>query len=307
MRIHLDTDLGGDIDDLGALAMLLGRPGVELTGITTVAEEGGRRAGYAHHALALVRRLDVPVAAGVDVSSGRYPYPLDYPSDDDYWGGPVPPRPGPVDAALDLLERSIDLGATITAIGPFSNLAALEARRPGILARARLVLMGGWVYPPRAGLPPWGWDVDYNVQVDAAAAEVVLAAARPTLVTLPVSLEATLRRAYLPVLRRGGPLAQLVGRQAEAFAREWRNEERWGKPYAGVPDDTINFLYDPLAAAIAAGWSAGVRTDVIALSWQRENGQLRLRPNPMGKALPVVVAVDGRAFEAEWLRCVARV
>ncbi len=41
-RIHLDTDLGGDTDDLCALALLLAWPGVEITGITTVAEAHGR-------------------------------------------------------------------------------------------------------------------------------------------------------------------------------------------------------------------------------------------------------------------------
>ena len=30
-KIHLDTDLGGDLDDICALAMLLRWPGVELT------------------------------------------------------------------------------------------------------------------------------------------------------------------------------------------------------------------------------------------------------------------------------------
>ena len=51
--IHLDTDLGGDIDDLCALAMLLRWEGVELTGITTVAEAHGRRAGYVRRVLKL--------------------------------------------------------------------------------------------------------------------------------------------------------------------------------------------------------------------------------------------------------------
>ena len=41
-KIHLDTDLGGDIDDLCALAMLLRWEGAELAGITTVAEANGR-------------------------------------------------------------------------------------------------------------------------------------------------------------------------------------------------------------------------------------------------------------------------
>ena len=38
VRLHLDTDLGGDLDDLFALALLLRWPEIELTGITTTAE-----------------------------------------------------------------------------------------------------------------------------------------------------------------------------------------------------------------------------------------------------------------------------
>ncbi|MCI0553911.1 MAG: nucleoside hydrolase, partial [Anaerolineae bacterium] len=74
-KIHLDTDLGGDIDDLCALAMLLRWNDVELTGITTVAEASGRRAGYARRVLELEGRSKVPVAAGADVSQGFYRYP----------------------------------------------------------------------------------------------------------------------------------------------------------------------------------------------------------------------------------------
>jgi len=44
-RIHLDTDLGSDTDDLSALAMLLGWPGVDLVGVTANTDPGGRRAG----------------------------------------------------------------------------------------------------------------------------------------------------------------------------------------------------------------------------------------------------------------------
>jgi len=44
-RLHLDTDLGGEIDDLCALAMLLGWPGVELLAMTTVADHRGPGGG----------------------------------------------------------------------------------------------------------------------------------------------------------------------------------------------------------------------------------------------------------------------
>src|SRR5512143_1101914 len=92
-KIHLDTDLGGDIDDLCALAMLLRWSGdVQLTGITTVAEANGRRAGYLHYVLGLEGRNDIPVAAGADVSQGFYRYPeLTYPDETRYWPEPMVP------------------------------------------------------------------------------------------------------------------------------------------------------------------------------------------------------------------------
>lgn len=67
MRLHVDTDLGSDPDDACALAMLLGTPDVELTGITTTIDPGGQRAGYVHEVLALAGR-DVRVAAGTAVT-----------------------------------------------------------------------------------------------------------------------------------------------------------------------------------------------------------------------------------------------
>jgi inosine-uridine nucleoside N-ribohydrolase len=44
LKIHLDTGLGGDIDDLCMLAMLLRWPAeLQLTGITTVADAKGEK------------------------------------------------------------------------------------------------------------------------------------------------------------------------------------------------------------------------------------------------------------------------
>ena len=58
MRIHLDTDLGSDTDDACALAMLLGWPDVEITGITTSIDPGGIRAGFVTRCLELAGRTD---------------------------------------------------------------------------------------------------------------------------------------------------------------------------------------------------------------------------------------------------------
>ncbi len=68
--IHLDTDIGGDTDDVCALAMLLGWPGVELVGVTTCTDSGSLRAGLARYALRLAGREVVTVVAGADGSLG---------------------------------------------------------------------------------------------------------------------------------------------------------------------------------------------------------------------------------------------
>src|SRR5918999_1272830 len=131
MRVHLDTDLGGARDDACALAMLLGWPGVEVVGITTTIDRGGWRAGYVAHCLELAGRAGVPVAAGAEVSLTTLRVADPVVGDERFWPRGLAARPSPAGAALDLLERSIEGGATVVAIGPWTNLALLEVVRPG--------------------------------------------------------------------------------------------------------------------------------------------------------------------------------
>ena len=307
IALHLDTDLGGDIDDLCALAMVLNWPGVELLAVTTNSDDRGRRAGYARYALRLAGRdASLPVAAGADVSLGCYRVKPGLPDESVYWPEPVPPAPTPLDQALALLERSIAQGAIIVAIGAYTNLALLEKRSPGILRRARLYLMGGYVFPPRAGFPLWGNDMDWNVQVDVQSAHYVLQHSDPTLVPLSVTVETWLRRAYLPTLRQSGPLAQLIARQAEAFARDENNEARYGQACPGLPDDTINFQHDPLACAIALGWTEGVEISAVPLKLEIEAGWLCQRIDEAGQPTKIVTRVAGDKFSQFWLSTVCR-
>ena len=148
--------------------------------------------------------------------------------------------------------------------------------------------------------------MDYNVQVDVASAQVVLEHSSPTLVPLSVTVETWLRRAYLPALRRAGPLARLIARQAEAFAGDEAIEARYGRTCAGLPDDTINFQHDPLACAIALGWNDGVEIDIIPLKSEVEDGWLRQRVDAGGTPTRVVTRVDGGRFSEFWLRTVTR-
>lgn len=302
LRLHLDTDFAGDTDDACALAMVLGWPGVELVGITTTADPGGQRAGYVAYCLGLAGRHDIPVAAGADVSmTTRQPMGV-LPDHERYWPTAVPRRPSSPGAAIELLDRSIQGGTTIVAIGPYTNLALLEAERPGRLDQVPVVVMGGWVYPPPEGLPPWGPEMDWNVQCDTRAAKTVAASARLTMVTLPVTLKAHLRAAHLPRLAASGRLGELLAHQARAHGAAYGMAEL-GRAHAGLPNDLLNFQFDPAACAAALGWR-GARVEERSLRPVLESGVLRFVPDEEGRRVEVVVDMDGDEFPEAWLAAV---
>lgn len=300
-RIHLDTDLGSDTDDLCALAMLLGWTGAELVGVTTNTDPGGIRAGYTEYALGLAGRTDVPIAAGAEGTLSSLFVPLAFP---DYWPEPIEPRPGRPGEALELLEANVASGATIVAVGPYTNLAMLEAARPGLLAESDFVVMGGHMTSSRAGLPEWGVHDDFNVQQDRVAAHIVFERCRPTVVPLAVTIDVHLRADHLERLRASGPLGRLLADQAEQHARDNERTEL-GLAYPSLPDDLLNFHYDPLACAVALGWD-GVTIEDIPTSLELRDERLWMTAGENEPALRVVTTVDGRRFEEDWLEAVER-
>jgi purine nucleosidase len=305
-KIHLDTDIGGDMDDLCALAMLLKWPDLEITGVTTVSDERGRRAGYVQYVLSLMGRTDIPFAAGADVSGGYYRYELGYPPDEENWPEPIMPQPGSPDKALALLKDGIEQGAVIVAAGPYTNLMLLEKTSPGILSQANLFLMGGHVFDIPAGYPQWGNNTDYNIQVDIHSARYVLEHANPTLIPVTVTCQTALRRAYLPRLARGGRLGQLIVRQAEVCAKYEHNEQKYGETCPGLPRDIINFQHDPLACAIALGWHEGVEIKTLPLKLETREGWLYEIPDRDGTPTRLVTKIDGNAFNEYWCNILCR-
>ncbi|HKQ78239.1 MAG TPA: nucleoside hydrolase [Blastocatellia bacterium] len=306
MKIHLDTDLGGDIDDICALAMLLCWPQeIQITGITTVGEINGRRAGQVKYALRLADRDEIPVAAGADNSQGFYPYELGLPPEERYWPEPIAPVSTSAEEAVHLLKSSIDQGATIIAIGPYTNLFLLEKQFPGSLQNARLFLMGGYVYPPREGFPQWQATDDFNVQVDAHSAYAVIKHSNPTFIPLTVTVETALRRTHLERLRKAGALGQLLARQAEAFAEDEQLGARLGQTCPSLPSDFINFQHDPLACAVALGWRDGVEISELPLRTEIRAGALCQQIVTDGKPTRMVTKIDGDKFSSFWLDTVA--
>jgi inosine-uridine nucleoside N-ribohydrolase len=297
--LHVDTDFGGDPDDACALAMLLGWPDVEITGITTNLERAGQRAGCVEHYLGLAARRDIPVAAGAETSLTTDAQFTSTWGDDRYWPDPVTPRPSSAEHALDLLADSARRGATIVAIGALTNLALLERARPDTLRDVSIVAMAGWLAPPGDGLPDWGPEFDFNVQCDTKAADIVLGAARVTLVPLPVAMHAQLRRRDLDRLRTSGPIGALLARQSETYGSDSGMEAR-GREYPRLADDLVNFHWDPVTAAVAADWSGASIADVT-LETQFQDGVLRLHETPGGRSHRAVAGIDAEAFTEAFL------
>jgi inosine-uridine nucleoside N-ribohydrolase len=306
LKLHLDTDLGGDLDDLCALAMLLRWPHVELTGITTTAEARGRRAGYVHYVLRLAGRSEIPVAAGADATTAMgYRSSLNYHPDAVLWPEPISPAPTPLDDALGLMKTSIEAGAILVGIGPCTNFRLLDQRYPGLLSQARLVLMGGYPFPPRARFPRWGPNMDFNVQIDPGSSHHVLTRTSPLLVPLAVTVETALRQADLEPLRQAGPLGQLIAHQASRWLELEPQNAMLASSSPGLPADFINFQHDPLACAVAGGWT-GITTESMALTVEHQDSWLVERRDPLGTPFRVVTAVQTEAFHAFWLDLVAQ-
>jgi purine nucleosidase len=303
-RVHVDTDFGGDPDDACALAMLLGWPGVEITAVTTDLDVDGGRAGCVDYVLDLAGRSRVPTAAGAPVSMTTGAEYASTFGDARYWPEPVAAKPGSIDAALDLLEGSIDAGATIVALGALTNLARLERREPGRLANVPVVVMGGWIVPPTPGYPQWGPEMDFNIQCDTDAARIVLAVADVTLVTLPAAMKAQLRGSDLERLRAAGPVGALLATQSEAF----RDDSDFGSlavAHPALASDLVNFHWDPVAAAVAVDWS-GASIQEMRLRAAMHDDVLRFEEHPDGRATRVLVDVDAEDFPERWLSTLER-
>jgi len=280
--------------------LLLKSSGVEIIGITTVAENGGKRAGQVQYTLKVAGRIDIPVKAGADNAGGFYPMELGLPVEERYWPEPITPLINPINEALELLKHSIEQGATIVAIGPLTNLYLLDVKYPGILKRAEIFFMGGYIHPPRPGFPDWKNEFDFNKQIDVKSAKHVLQNSNITLVQLSVTEETFLRRFHLDSLRNSGPLGQLLAKQAEEFAKDEKMAEKY-KDCENVPKDIINFQYDPLTAAVALGWDEGVNIEELSLVVEEKDGLLHERIDSTGKVFKVVTKVDGIRFGEFWL------
>lgn len=208
-RLILDTDIGDDIDDSFALALLLRCPQFDLAGVTTVFGDAGRRAAAVRELLDADRR-EVTLLAGCDGTFASRPQPGDIGRR--YLYGPERAGRAYEPGAAVRLLASTD-ASLILPIGPMTNLAAALAVRPGAFAGKRIVAMAGEFQLPQF--------VEHNVRCDPEAAHLVFASGVPMDV-IPWSIGPATQLTPADLERLGGshkPLARKLMDHVRQFHR----------------------------------------------------------------------------------------
>ncbi len=189
--VLVDTDIGTDIDDAFALALVARSPELQLLGVTTVSGDTQARARLAAKLLWVAGLRNVPVVPG---KPGR---PL--PDEQTRWaeGFRSPQlRPGNAVDFLDSTLRRYPEKVTIIAIGPLTNIAALLTKDPAIAGKIdRIVMMGGSIHHGYADDPTPV--AEYNVASDPAAAQKVFSSGVHILM-VPLDVTAMLQLHWAP-------------------------------------------------------------------------------------------------------------
>ena len=170
--VILDTDIGDDIDDAFALALILRSPELHLLGIETAFGDTELRARLVDRYLAAVGRTDIPVMAGVQGPQTNHFSQAAYARQ---W--PERKHASGVDFLLKQI-RAHPGKITLICVGPLTNIGELLKEHPDARTLIkRLVIMGGSVkvgYKPKA--PP---EPEWNIKLDPAAAQTVFASGVP--------------------------------------------------------------------------------------------------------------------------------
>jgi inosine-uridine nucleoside N-ribohydrolase len=257
----LDTDIGDDIDDAFALALVLRSPEIKLLGITTAFGDTALRARLVDRFLAAAGRTDIPVAAGKPTQANNVFTQKAYAE-----RAANIKHPDGVQFLLDQIKAHPG-EITLIAIGPLVNVGEAIRRDPATFRKLkRVVMMGGSVYrgydsstsKTTAPQPEW------NIARDPAGAKALLASGVPVymmpLDSTQIHLEEKDRER---IFAFGSPLTD----QLALLYHQWTALNDWH----GVAPT----LFDPVAAAYA------VRPDLCPAR------PLRLEVDDKGMTRPV--------------------
>ncbi|MEO5822917.1 MAG: nucleoside hydrolase [Vicinamibacteraceae bacterium] len=221
MPVLFDTDIGTDIDDAYALALILRSPELQLLGVTTVSGDAVARARLAAKLLAVEggAAARIPVYAGTSTAT-------QYLKQTEWATGFTSPALH-TEGGVAFLRSQIEARPgqlTIVAVGELTNIAALLTSSPGIAGKIkRIALMGGAVR--RGGQPGSPPQPEWNIKSNAAAAKTVFESGVPLLVG-PLDATADLKLTpehRVRLFTRGTPLTDALA----ALDYLWMQTNTW--------------------------------------------------------------------------------
>lgn len=235
--VILDTDIGGDIDDTWALAMLLRCPELDVRLVVSDTGNTEYRAAIIARLLEAAGRTDVPVGIGIKQTDERGPQSrwVDGYKLDSYPG--TLHRDG-VQAIIATIETS-PVPISLICIGPLSNIAGVLHQAPHIAPKARFVGMHGSIYLHHDGGK--GAIAEYNVKQDVKACQAVFRAPWLDMTITPLDTCGKIRL-------RGPKYAAITGSRDPLMQAVIENYRIW---LNGKPDVESSILFDTVAVHLA--------------------------------------------------------
>ncbi|MBN1671807.1 MAG: nucleoside hydrolase [Kiritimatiellae bacterium] len=240
--VILDTDIGGDIDDTWALAMMLKSPELDVRMVVSDTGDTRYRAAIIAKMLEVAGRTDVPVGIGIPFGSRTKQPQGAWVEGYDLARYPGAVQEDGVGAMIETIMASPE-PITLICIGPVPNIGAALEREPRIAKKARFVGMHGSVYKGYGGKTEI--DRESNVVHHTPACQKTFTADWDmTLTPLDTCGLVTLRgRKYQAVRHSQDPLVQALMQNYRAWL-EFRNK-------ADQLDVKSSTLFDTVAIYLA--------------------------------------------------------
>jgi len=237
--VILDTDIGGDIDDTWALAMLLKSPELDVKLIVTDTADTRYRAKIVAKFLEIGGRTDIPVGIGlVQESDGLHERQAPWVKDYELESYPGIVYKDGVDALIESIMSNPE-PVTLVCIGPMPNIKEALEREPKITENARFVGMHGCFKRSHNGKEEV--IAEYNVVKDIAAAKAVFTAPWIDMTITPLDA--------CGVVRLRGKKYKAVQECSDPISRALiENYRIW---LQGQPDEMSSILFDTVAIYLA--------------------------------------------------------
>jgi inosine-uridine nucleoside N-ribohydrolase len=243
--VILDTDIGTDIDDTWALAMLLNCPELDPCLIITTGGDTVYRAHLVAKFLQIAGRTDIPIATGLHDPNGTQKFQQPWLDGFDVAAYPGQITDDGAQAMVDVMMASPE-PVTVISIAVATNVARALEIEPRIAAKSRFVGMYGSVHIGYDGVPEPA--AEANVRYDVPALRKVFAAPWLEKIITPLDICGM-------IVLDGARYQQVYRSQNPALKALIENYKIWAKlvTWMSVDYETVksSVLFDTVAVYLA--------------------------------------------------------